>query len=246
MVEAPDSRSASPSLSVPPPRIPVSPVHLDPDLGGESDPPNFNLDLLASRVNLPTFESELVTINVAFEPEGGDMSSDLMIGFRKRMRKQFYEPIDVVTPAAKKSHSEESRDPPAEEVPPAPVPPPDTAGSSSAPPAVPLVREDTQPTQDPDSAVPVPPGPTSADPTPAPKEKDRKNTPPCEDPLTWEKMKEMLDRTPCFTDPEPPLTKMSNFCPPTVPFWANMRGDLLVFVKARLLFSTLKSAIARI
>lgn len=222
MVEAPDSRSASLSSSAPPPRILVSPVHLAPDLGGELDPPNFDLGPSASGVNPPTSVSEPVTINVAYEPEGEDMSSDLMTGFRRRMRKRLYEPIDVVALATKKSCPEESCDPPADEVPPAPVPPPDIAGSSSASHAVPPVREETQPTQDPALAYLAPADSSPVNPPLAPEERDRKDKSPCADPPTWEEMKEMLEQTSCFTDPELPLTKMSDFFPPTVQLSANM------------------------
>lgn len=211
VVEAPDSRSASPPLSAPPPRIPVSLVNLAPDLEGESDSLYFDLDHSTSGVNLPTSESEPVTINVAYELEGEGMSSDLMTEFKKRIRKQLYKPIDVVVPATKRSRSAESRNPPVEEVPPAPVPLPDTAGSSSVLPTASSVREETQPTQDP---APADPAPTN--PAPALVENDQKDAPPCADPSTWEEMKEMLEQTLCFTDPEPPLTKMSDLFSPTV------------------------------
>lgn len=59
-------------------------------------------------------------------------------------------------------------------------------------------------------------------------------------------MKEILKQTSNFTDLESHPTKMSDFFPATKRLSVNMGDDPLVFVTARLLFSTRKSAIARI
>lgn len=147
----------------------------------------------------------------------------------------------MVTPATKKSCPKESSDTPVEEVPPAPVLPLDTAGSWNIPPAVSTVWEEAQPAQDPSPSDSEP-----ANPGPTPEEEDKKEAAPCEEPPTWEEMKEMLERTPCFTDPEPPPTKLSDFFPPTIRLSPNMGGDPSFFVTARLPFGTPESAIARI
>lgn len=55
----------------------------------------------------------------------------------------------------------------------------------------------------------------------------------------------MLERIPCFTDPEPPPTKMSDFFPALKQLSTNIGGDPLIFVITQLPFGTLESAIAR-
>lgn len=133
MVEVLDSVLTSSSISTPPSLIPVSPDNSALDFGGDSDPPEFDLDHSMSGANPPTFESDPMTVGVIYEPETEDMTSDLTAGFRRRIRKRLHEPIDVVAPTAKKSRPEEVHDPPIKEVPHTLAPHPDIIGSSSIP-----------------------------------------------------------------------------------------------------------------
>lgn len=133
MVEVLDSVLASPSTSTPPPLIPVSPDNSALDFGGDSDPPEFDLDHPVSEANPLTSESDPMTVGVIYEPETEDMTSDLTADFRRRIHKRLHEPIDVVAPATKKSRPEEVHDPPIEEVPHTLAPHPNTVGSSSVP-----------------------------------------------------------------------------------------------------------------
>lgn len=57
---------------------------------------------------------------------------------------------------------------------------------------------------------------------------------------------EMLKHVPCFTDVEPPSTKMSDFFPLTKRISVNLGGDPPSFVSTKLLFGTPESAVARI
>lgn len=176
------------------------------DLEGDPDYLEFDLDPPRSEANPPTSESDLVTVGVIFELEAKEMASDLTTDFKRRMCKQLHEPIDMVTPSAKKPRPEEVRDQPTEEVAPTLVPHPDTARSNSVPLTASPVREEARLAQD----------HAQADQAPIPEEKDQKDKPPCVDPLTWEEMKKILERTPCFTDPESPPTKMPDFFSPIV------------------------------
>ena len=56
----------------------------------------------------------------------------------------------------------------------------------------------------------------------------------------------MLRQVPCFTDVEPPSTKMSDFFSLAKLILVNMGGDPPVFVSARLPFGTLESVVSRI
>ena len=57
---------------------------------------------------------------------------------------------------------------------------------------------------------------------------------------------EMLMRVPCFTDAEPPSTKMSDFFSLTKWISVNLGGEPPIFVSARLPFGTPESAVSHI
>ena len=73
---------------------------------------------------------------------------------------------------------------------------------------------------------------------------DKKSSPATAVPLSWEEMMEMLKEVSCFTDMESPSTRMSNFFPLTKQVSVNMGGDPPAFVKVRLPFGTLESAMS--
>lgn len=73
---------------------------------------------------------------------------------------------------------------------------------------------------------------------------DQKDTSTPAFPSSWDEMVEMLKHIPCFTDAEPPSTKMSDFFPPTKRISVNLGGDLPSFVSARLPFGTPESTAA--
>lgn len=56
----------------------------------------------------------------------------------------------------------------------------------------------------------------------------------------------MLKRMSCFTDAEPPSTKMSHFFPLTKRISVNLGGDPSTFVSAQLPFGAPESAVSRI
>ena len=55
---------------------------------------------------------------------------------------------------------------------------------------------------------------------------------------------EMLRRVPCFTDVEPPSTKMSDFFPLTKQISVNMGSDPPIFVSTQLPFGKLESTVS--
>lgn len=112
------------------------------------------------------------------------------------------------------------------------VPQPDVMGPSS----VSTVEEEVGPA--PDGASD---GTALADKVP-----DQKDTSTPAFPSSWDEMVEMLKHVPCFTNVEPPSTKMSDFFPLTKRISVNLGGDLPFFVSARLPFGTPESTVARI
>lgn len=113
VLEVSDSVPALPSIFAPLPLIPVSPDNLASNLGGESDPLQFDLDPSRREANPPVFESEPLSIDVIYEPEPEaeeEMAVDLTAGFGARMHKRLHEPIDVVASSTKKSCLEKARD----------------------------------------------------------------------------------------------------------------------------------------
>ena len=137
----------------------------------------------------------------------------------------------MVASLAKKTCPEGVQEEPMKDTPPMLVPPLDAAGSSS----VPTAGKETCSTQD------EAPG----DPTPIDEDLDQKDVSVSVPPPSWEEMMEMLRWVPCFTDAEPPSTKMSNFFPLTKRILVNLGGDPLVFVIARFSFDTPKSIVSR-
>lgn len=65
---------------------------------------------------------------------------------------------------------------------------------------------------------------------------DQKDTPAPASLPSWDKMMEMLKHISCFTDAEPPFTKMSDFFPLTKRISVDLGGDPPFFVSARLPF----------
>lgn len=112
------------------------------------------------------------------------------------------------------------------------VPQPDVMGPSN----VSTVEEEAGPT----------PEGASDGTTPADEVPDQKYTSAPAFPSSWDEMVEMLKHVPCFTDAEPPSTKMSDFFPLTKRIFVNLGGDLPSFVSARFPFSTPESTVARI
>lgn len=112
------------------------------------------------------------------------------------------------------------------------VPQPDVMGPSS----VSTVEEEVGPA--PDGASD---GTALADEVP-----DQKDTSTPAFPSSRDEMVEMLKHVPCFTNVEPPSTKMSDFFPLTKRISVNLGGDLPFFVSARLPFGTPESTVARI
>ncbi|RVW64612.1 hypothetical protein CK203_048494 [Vitis vinifera] len=62
-------------------------------------------------------------------------------------------------------------------------------------------------------------------------------------PPSWDEMMEMLKCVSCFTDVEPPSTKMSDFFPFTKRVSVNLSGDTLVFVLAQLHFRIMHTSL---
>ena len=73
---------------------------------------------------------------------------------------------------------------------------------------------------------------------------DEKSSPVATVPPSWKKLMEMLKGVPCFIDAETPSTRMSDFFPLTKRVSVNMGSDPPAFVKARLPFGTLESAVS--
>ena len=150
------------------------------------------------------FELELEPITLRFidEPEAEkDMLADLRADFKERHRKRLHEAINMVPSPAKKACPEGAQEEPGREVPLMPVPPPDTMGPSSAPAAEKEVGSTL--------------GGASSGTTPVEEVLDQKDTPASALPPSWDEMMDMLKRVSCFTDAEPPSTKMSDFFPLT-------------------------------
>lgn len=79
---------------------------------------------------------------------------------------------------------------------------------------------------------------------PADEVPDQKDTSAPAFPSSRDEMVEMLKHVPCFTDAEPPSTKMSDFFPLTKRISVKLGGDLPSFVSARLPFGTPESTVA--
>ena len=73
---------------------------------------------------------------------------------------------------------------------------------------------------------------------------DKKDTPVSAPPPSWDEMMEILKRVPCFSNAEPPSTKMSDLFPLTKRISVNLGGEPPVFVSARLPFSTPESGVS--
>ena len=82
--------------------------------------------------------------------------------------------------------------------------------------------------------------------TPVKEALDQKDTPASTPPPSWEEMMEMLRQVPCFTNAEPPSTKMLDFFPLTKWISVNLGGEPPIFVLAWLRFSTPKSTVSYI
>lgn len=178
-------------------------------------------------------EPEPITLNVINEPEmEDDMATDLRAGFKERHCKHFHKAIEVAAPPTKRACLEGVQEEPMRDVLSGPMPPSDATGPSS----VPAVEKEI-------STVPngVPSGAAPVD-----EVLDQKDTPTSILPPSWDEMMEMLRRVLCFTDAEPPSTKMSDFFPLTKRISVNLSGEPPIFVSARLIFGMLESAISRI
>ena len=110
------------------------------------------------------------------------------------------------------------------------VPPLDTVGPSSAPAA----EKGINPT----------PGGASNGVVVVEEVLDQKDTPASTPLPSWDEMMEILKRVPCFSDAEPPSTKMLDFFPLTKRISVNLGGEPPVFVSARLPCGTPESGVS--
>ena len=147
-------------------------------------------------------EQELIALKVINEAEEEeDMSNDLRAGFKERHHKCLHEAIDMVPPPAKRACPERAWEELGREVPPMLVPPPDAARPNS----MPAVEKEAG----------LAPGEAFGGAAPIEEVLDQKDTPAPPYPPIWDEMMEILKRVSCFTDAEPPSTKMSDFFPLT-------------------------------
>lgn len=150
------------------------------------------------------------------------MATDLRADFKERHHKRLNEAIEVVALLAKRACLEEVHEEPARDVPSMPMPPQDIVGPSSVPTA------EKEAGRVLDWALG---GATLVE-----EALDQKDTPASAFPHSWEEMMEMLRWVPCFTNSEPPSTKMSDFFPLTKWISVNLGDEPPIFVSARLPF----------
>lgn len=148
-------------------------------------------------------EPKSIALRVINEPkeENEDMLNDLRTYFKERHRKCLHEAIDMVPPPAKRACSEGVREEPGREVPSMLVPSLDVVGPSS----VPAIEEKAG----------LAPRRASGGIAIPEEVLDQKNTPAPSSLPSWDEIMEMLKHISCYTDAEPPFTKMSDFFPLT-------------------------------
>ena len=177
-------------------------------LNGNLDLPNFE----RSDSGIRHFESEPIELDTINKPKVEEgMAIDLRVGFKERHYKCLHEAIAVDTPPAKRTYLEGVQEEPMRYASPTLVPPPDATRSSN----VPTAEKKTGPTHEgaPGGVAPVEEG------------LDQNDTPASAPPPSREEMIEMLRQVPCFTDAEPPFTKMSDFFPFTKQISVNLGSD---------------------
>lgn len=175
-------------------------------------------------------EPEPIVLSVINESEVEEgMEINLRVDFKERHHKRLHEAIEVDASPAKRTCLEGE---PMKDAFPMLVPLPNAAGSSN----VLVAGKETCSTQD--GAL--------GGPAPVKEDLDQKDAFASVSHLSWEEMMGMLRRVPCFTNVEPPLTKMLDFFSLTKRILVNMGGDPPVFVSARLPFGTLESTISPI
>ena len=198
---------------------------------GDSD--SLRLDLSDPGTCHSEPESVPIALRVIDEPEAEeDMSTDLRVGFKERHRKRLHEAIHMVPPPTKRACPEGAREEPRRQVLPMPMPPLDTVGPSSTL----VVEKEVDPTL----------GGVSGGVALVEEGLDQKDTPASAPPPSWDEMMEMLKHMSCFTDAEPPFTKMSDLFPFTKRISMNLGGDPPIFVSTRLPFGTPESTTSRI
>lgn len=168
-------------------------------------------------------EVEPVVPRIIYEPKGKkNMVANLRARFKEWQHKRLYESIIVATPPAKRPYPEETCEAPVPDTPLMPMPPTKVAGPNNVLVAKSLVRKDTCPTQD--------GAPIGSDPVDDDLDKKDATTPLCAP--NWEEIAEMLKWVPCFTEVEPPSTKMLNFFSLTKQILVNLDGNPFIFVSS--------------